>query len=64
MRHLNRHERSLLALSLLHSAERWIEIADRVATGAPSVSQSLRSQAAFARALADDVTNANGVVLL
>jgi hypothetical protein len=64
MRHLSGHERALLTLSLLHSAERWVERADTLSQLAPSVSQSLRTQAAFARSLADDVTNANGVVLL
>jgi hypothetical protein len=64
MRHMNGHERTLLALALLHSADRWVEMADRLALGAQVVAQSLRTQAAYARALADDVTNANGVVLL
>lgn len=63
MRHLTGHERALLALALLHSAERWEELADTVAQGARSVAQSLRSQARYARALAEDVTNAQGVVL-
>jgi hypothetical protein len=64
MRHLKDHEISLLALVLLQSAARWIELGNSLKSKAPRVAETLHRQAAHARELSDDIINANGVALL
>lgn len=64
MRHLKDTERSLIALALLQSATRWLDLAANLQGHAPLVTDTLRRQAANARALSDEVVAATGMVML
>lgn len=64
MRHLTEHERGVISLALVTSADRWRDMGDNIEQRAPGVGEAVLRQAAYARQLSNDVINAKGVVIL
>lgn len=64
MRHLTEHERGVIALALIQSAVRWVELGKRVQHVSADIAEAAFRQAAHASRLSDEIVRAGGVVLL